>query len=60
MDLQDEGKLSGREVYVLATGCHQNRDPGRSLTASFFFFNCYFFLMAAPMAYGSFRARDRI
>ena len=43
VDLQDEGKLSGREVYVLAAGCHQNRDLGRSLTASFFFLIVIFF-----------------
>ena len=35
VDLQDEGKLSCRERYVLAAGCHQNGDLGRSLTASF-------------------------
>ena len=35
VDLQDERRLSGRYLYVFAAICHQNRDLGRSLTASF-------------------------
>lgn len=34
VDVQTERKLSSRKVYVFAAGYHQNRDPGRSLTAS--------------------------
>lgn len=32
-DLQIKRKLSGREMYVLAARCHQNKNLGRTLTA---------------------------